>query len=215
MGNKYKGPKVALVEGTTDLHVISALCNQFNVPTNFEINPCGGVDQALEELDSLILSTSPKIEIIGLIIDADKDYCNNPEQSFSNRWDEVKLILEKYKYDNLQDFPRISTFTQKNKPKIGIWLMPNNQNAGMLEDFLLDSILENHIKTAMDCVKKAKDDKITSFRNFHESKAIIHTYLSWLHKPGFVKTDSLINNFKHDSEISRRFVDWLKRLFEV
>ena len=71
------------------------------------------------------------------------------------------------------------------KPIVGIWLMPDNQIPGMLENFLsflvplndplwsfAEDVLEQVIK--QDC----------RFPEVHKIKARVHTWLAWQKEPG-------------------------------
>ncbi len=72
----------------------------------------------------------------------------------------------------------------KGKPRVGIWLMPDNDVDGMLEDFCRQLVDDQALKFASNCVQQAKDKQITSFIDNHHSKAVVHTFLAWQNEPG-------------------------------
>jgi len=99
-------------------------------------------------------------------------------------------------------------------PCVGIWLMPNNQDTGMLEDFLKKLALPDTLATAQSCVKCAHRRKVTHFKEVHLSKAEIYTYLAWQDEPGKPFGIAITaHTLQPDTEIASIFIEWLKRLF--
>ncbi len=204
---KHEGKQVLLVEGINDCHVVMALCKACNVPKNFGIYQCENDVEALKRLNALILQAEGP-EIIGIMVDADLD--------IMARWQQIKnkSALKAYPFpeDPIPDgiiFPK-----QKDRPKLGIWLMPDNKNPGMLEDFLLELAPSNGIETAKNCVANAQDQQVTSFKEVHFSKAVIHTYLAWQDEPGKPLGQAVTAQvLQPDTLTAKAFIDWLTRLF--
>ena len=143
--------KVLLVEGNNDCHVVLALCNAHQVPETFGIYQCGSDIGVLKRLNALILRPDPP-EVIGVMLDAD-----NP--SLLGRWNRVrgKLRGNNHNYA-IPDSPEIDGTIVDNvedKPKLGFWLMPNNQDSGMLEDFCAELAEPDSLLFAQECVEKA------------------------------------------------------------
>lgn len=190
--------------------------------SNIEIIDCEGDNNLLKKLKAL-MKTAVEDEQIGIILDADKGYENETQdnQAFNQRWQQVKEIL-KHKYTIPRKINE-SGFISEGKNdinslepfKIGVWLMPDNSRSGMIEDFIIDMIDENAINFAKECVNEAKDKNITSFKETHHSKAIVHTYLAWQDEPG-----NHINYCLKPEKIAPQptadlFVKWFKNLFEL
>jgi len=215
---KYNGSNVLLVEGKNDCHVIWALCKKFKIKENFGINVCESYIQSIKELNSRIVDSSSKPERIGIVIDSDKGYEKSPKEAFLNRWKSIKknLIFHGYELpDNPERKGTILCHNEEDKPKVGIWLMPNNSDPGMLEHFISEMIEEKALNVAEECVKKAEEEQITSFIPNHKQKAIVHTYLAWQDEPGMPLGTSITTQvLKPETEIAKHFVDWLKRLFD-
>ena len=74
--------------------------------------------------------------------------------------------------------------TEEGMPTIGIWLMPDNQVDGMLEDFCIRLAPEASVAYANRCVIEAHNGGHSTFTNTHTAKATIHTYLAWQNEPG-------------------------------
>jgi len=125
-------PAQLLVEGKNDLHVILALCQKFNVVENFTIE-IAGVDSG--GVDELLLSIPIRLKIarlraLGIVIDAD--------QNSQGRWNAVRQRLIDFDYQHVPERPNPegTIIQDDSKPRVGVWLMPNNELPGMLEDFV-------------------------------------------------------------------------------
>lgn len=204
---KHKGSHVLLTEGKNDCHVIASLCMQYKIPENFGLYDCGSDDKALRRLSALIAG-SEVMETIGIVLDAD-----NP--NLRSKWESLKFRLEKESY-SLPDSPLLdgTIVTSEGKPKIGIWLMPNNDADGMLEDFCHALVDKSVIDFASECVKEAENKQITTFIDNHRSKAIIHTFLAWQNEPGMPLGLAITAKTLDGSKpIAKQFVCFLENLF--
>jgi hypothetical protein len=204
---KHKGNRVLLVEGKNDCHVISALCQAHNLPETFGIYQCDGDIKLFKRLDALI--PSEDIEIIGIVLDAD-----NPD--VKSRWRQVQNALNLYNYEVPKQANPQGTIisSQYEKPRLGIWLMPNNQDAGMLEDFLMGLAQPESLNWARNCVDGARKQNLTSFKEVHHSKAVIHTYLAMRDEPGNPLGQAITAHaLQPQTEIAHHFTSWLNRLF--
>jgi hypothetical protein len=204
---KAETKKVLLVEGKDDCHVVMSLCNAFAVPEVFGLFECGGFDQLLKRLNALILQPDAP-EVIGVMLDADVD--------LAARWRSLSVKLNHYDYVFPNTPETNGTIIQGEGvlPKLGIWLMPNNTIAGMLEDFCLEMVDPRGRTTAEDTIRTAEAAGVTSFIPSHRSKAIVHTFLAWQDEPGnplglAITTQALRPN----TNTARTFIEWLQLLF--
>lgn len=205
---KYEGKRVLLVEGVNDCHVVMALCQVSGVPDNFGIYQCGGYVEVLKRLNALILQADGP-EIIGVVVDAD-----SPD--VRERWRQIKEKpeLKAYPFPNLPTPDGIVIPAQDGRPRLGTWLMPDNRNAGMLEDFLIELVSSKGIEAAKNCITNAQSKNLTSFKEAHLSKAVIHTYLAWQDEPGKPLGQAVTAQvLQPNTQTAKAFIDWLKRLF--
>lgn len=205
---KYEGKRVLLVEGVNDCHVVTALCKFCGVPENFGIYQCRGYPEALKRLNALILQAD-RPEIIGLMVDADLS-------DITDRWRQIKNKpeLKAYPFSDDPTPDGVIVSEQKNRPRLGIWLMPDNKSPGMLEDFLIELAPSDGIDSAKKCIANARDRKLTSFKEAHLSKAVIHTYLAWQDEPGKPLGQAITAQvLQPDTQTAKAFIDWLQRLF--
>ena len=205
---KHEGKSVLLVEGENDCHVILALCARYKVPETFGIYQCGNDSSAVKRLNALIASPDPP-QVIGLVIDAD-------DPDLEGRWNGIRAKLAHYAYDFPQSPVPEGTIIEPagEDSRLGFWLMPNNQDAGMLEDFCSQMIDDSCLSSVKDCIALAKVKGITTFKDAHYSKAVVHTYLALQDEPGRPLGLSItVNTLRADTATTRAFVDWLNRLF--
>jgi hypothetical protein len=205
---KSQGSTILLVEGVNDCHAIMALCEKFKVPETFGIYECGGGTEVLKRLNALLLAPS-KPNIIGVVLDTD-----NPD--LATRWNSIKDKLKHYHINFPADPTIDGTIIEADEdlPRLGFWLMPNNQAPGMLEDFCLAMINSQYIKVIDKCLSVAKAGKISNFREVHRSKAKLRVYLALQDEPGLplgqaITARILLSN----NTLAVNFISWLNSLF--
>jgi len=198
-----------LTEGINDCHVIAALCSHYNIQEGrFSFFNCGCDDQVLKKANALI-SGAIKKDSIGIVLDADVN--------LSGRWESIKHKLSKYGYTFPSEPENNGTILEcEGKPTLGIWIMPNNVDVGMLEDFCATLIDPEKLKVAKEAVDKVVGTPIASFKAVHLSKAVVHTYLAWQDEPGRPLGQSITTKALEPSKESASiFATWLKTLFPV
>ena len=202
-----------VVEGKNDQHVIWALCAKHNIPETFSVeepkDETGGVEALLDSI-SVRLKT-PGMQILGFVIDADQD--------LQSRWQAVSDRLRSSGYTNLPVVPdpKGTILDQEQMPRIGVWLMPDNQLPGMLEDFVKLLVPDNDLllPKAEYMLAEIEREGLHRYTLVHHSKALIHTWLAWQEVPGFPMGLSITAQILlHNNPIALNFVDWLNRLFQ-
>ncbi|MBO7462456.1 MAG: hypothetical protein J6T96_07650 [Bacteroidales bacterium] len=202
-----------LVEGNDDKHVILSLLKYYDVPDVFDVTNCDGIDNLFRELE-MRLSTPTMYKNIGVVVDAD--------ENIQGRYN---AIYGKLKDTGGYDMSHVTisgkgTLIQPlddNYPFVGLWLMPDNRNDGMLEDFVMaladkDDALMNEADTVLTSLEARALNKYST--SVHRSKAKIHTYLAWQEKPGMPMGQAITAKVLHaDSESAKVFVEWVRNLF--
>ncbi len=211
-----KPQQLLLVEGKNDQHVIWALCEQYNLPETFSVEvpgkeiDRGGIDAILESLKLRI--KQPKLQTLGIVVDADQD--------LRARWQAVQNRLMESGYQAIPTVPPPDgwVYAQPDKPKIGVWLMPDNQLPGMLEDFVAHLIpTDDSLRPKAEAiVQEIEKLKLNRYTPIHHPKALIHTWLAWQETPGMPMGQAITAQvLSYNAEIANKFVEWLKRLFEL
>jgi len=205
---KQDTDKVLLVEGHNDCHVVMSLCAAHAVPETFGIYQCGGSTEVLKRLNALIVRPNPP-QVIGIMLDADSP-------SLAGKWDSIKSKLKHYSYVFPKNPNANRTIVEGtvDEPKLGFWLMPNNQDSGMLEDFCAELAEPESLAFARECVEQAQVRNVTTFKAVHRSKAVIHTYLAWHGEPGYPLGKAITGQaLRPHTEVAVKFTNWLIQLF--
>ncbi len=202
--------KILLVEGVDDEHVLKHLCGQRGVQNLDEIKPLGSVERLVESF-SVRLKESD-VEALGVVVDADTD--------LAARWQSLRDRLKKAGYENVPDDPNsagtiLSPPPKSLLPRAGIWIMPDNQTRGILEDFLRflvpsNSQLFSHVESSVATIPA--EERL--FSPLAQPKAIIHTWLAWQAEPGKPFGTAITAKFL-DANVPQVdvLVAWLKSLF--
>ena len=138
--------KVLAVEGKDEVNFFRALLKYMKI-TNFEVREVGGKRQFKTKLPALVrIRGFSDVEVLAVVRDAD----NDAKVAFNS----IRNILKKEKLKPPNQVNQFSNGT----PKIGIFIMPGNYDAGMLEDLCLKTV-KNHpamacTKSFIDCVSK-------------------------------------------------------------
>lgn len=206
--------KLLFVEGVNDREVIYRLENVYGIKGICTVKACSSVDSAKLEFALAINENATKVATAGIVIDADV--------SEIDRWKSLRnLILETGRYDVPVELPVSGLVLSpkiENAPKVGVWLMPNNKSNGMLEDFLLflaknDTDMLSFVDHSIDDLSSAG---LKRFSDSHYSKARVHTYLAWQKEPGCSLASAIEKKyFDADNELAKKFVCWMKSLFNV
>lgn len=204
------GKKVLLVEGTDDEHVLKHICGNRGINPLDEIAPQKSVKQLLENFPVRLKES--EIEALGIVLDADTD--------LEGRWDALKHRLTQAGYIGVPQQPtRAGTILSPPPntllPRFGVWIMPDNQSKGILEDFLhflvpTGSQLFEHVKSSVASIPEVE----RRFGPLAEPKAVIHTWLAWQQEPGKPLGTAITAKFL-DPNVAQVdvLVAWLKLLF--
>ena len=201
---------ILLVEGPDDEHVIRHICGNRGIPNLDDIKPHGGADELLRVI-STSLALSEQGDTFGIIIDADTD--------LAARWQSIRDRIAASGYREVPAEPGpegtiIPGSDEDRLPRLGIWLMPDNQTGGILEDFLQFLVPQEHRNLLEYANTSVANLPVRLFTDNDTAKAVMHTWLAWQSEPGR----------PYGTAITARFLDptvpeadvlvaWLKRLF--
>lgn len=196
-----------LVEGNDDQHVIWSLLEYYKVPEVFAVEEKKGIDNLLDVLPVQLKESG--IERVGVVVDADA--------KISTRWQKIKKILRESGFRSLPKLPDVegTVIEENGKPRVGVWIMPDNTLPGMLENFAQflipkDDKLMRYVQDSLKAIAK-KEQK---FKDVHRPKAEIHTWLAWQEDPGTPMGLAITKKYL-DAEAShaKSLIKWLERLF--
>lgn len=203
-----------LVEGKDDKIVTQTLLRTHNVAGDFDIedslqDESGGIDKLLDGIPIRLKTRG--IVALGIVVDADQD--------LKARWESLLHRLKNAGYQNLPNHPDPlgTILSEQNRPKVGIWLMPDNKANGMLEDFLTYLVPpeDKLLPLADNTLTQIEGSNLNKYAITHRSKALIHTWLAWQAHPGRPFGTALTARILvYNQPIANTFINWLKRLFE-
>jgi len=202
--------KILLVEGKDDVHVFRAIFGQRQLPHLSEIKDHEGYPHLLEAIPVRLVES--EVQAVGIVLDADTD--------LAGRWAAVRHRLAAAGYVGVPTAPESRGVVLEPPaatllPRVGAWLMPNNQVPGILEDFLRFLVPPTDaLFVYADQVVNGIPAPLRLFTPGDRPKALIHTWLSWQAEPGRPLGTSITAGFlKHATPEVDALVAWLRRLF--
>ena len=199
--------RLLLVEGPDDQHVVRHLWerrHEQGLP--FRISPRGGVTGVIESIrdEARVLGR----QALGILVDANNDLSAR-WQSISDRLASLDIQTPSTPHPN-----GLIIAATGDMPRVGIWLMPDNQSLGELEDFVAQMIPDS------DPVWPLSQDYIgripEEHREFADNKASTAEVYAWLatrEDPRQMGAAIGARDLDVDNELCTRFTDWLDRLF--
>jgi hypothetical protein len=208
-------PRVLVVEGKDELRVLPELLELAGIAW-----PKGSEPVRIEEQDGIgnilapgFIETTLKasgVTAVGIIVDANGDPVS--------RWERLRVRLAA----SYPDFPAGLPVTgavhvAADKPRIGVWVMPDNVRTGMLETLLLalrvgDQALHDHARDASSRARTLG----APFRDSHREKAELHAWLAWQDPPGRQLHEAVrARHLLPAPQVTDGFVGWFRQLFEI
>lgn len=195
--------RLLLVEGEDDAHVVRHLCRHQVTMPDFAISDKKGFPQLKNAI-------RPEIKVagriaLGILVDANDD--------FDARWQAVAHQLRQAAVDP----PTRATaagIVVDGKPRVGVWLMPDNGSTGELEDFI-----QKLLPTGDPVWPRARhyiDDIPAAHRKFAAGKILraqIHAWLATRKEPRKMGAAVGAGDLNVTHPLATQFADWLRRLF--
>ncbi len=198
-------PKVLLVEGQNDRHIVRHLRGRFGSLSPFCIRDKGNIDELLKAIEPEI--RVPGREAVGIVADAN--------DSLADRWRAVSDRLRGAGMNiEMSDAPSPDGTIVDGPPRVGVWLMPDNQATGELEDFVQEMIPQDD--PVWPLAQRYVQDIPGGARKFSPkktSRAELHAWLATREEPGFMGSAIGRGDLKTDGDLCSGFLAWLERLF--
>ena len=221
------GKRVLLVEGKDDQHVMWNLLEVREVPEMFTVerpNPDENVDEGVDSDgnggDTALLDSIRRwlFEVewacLAIVIDAN-------DKGPAGRWQAVRSRLTNAGYTGIPEEhnPAGTVFELSLLPRsprtvrLGVWVMPDNESTGMLEDFVIALIREDDamlplVDGFLDSIPAAQ----RRFRPQHRPKARIHAWLAVGERPGRPMGQAIKADAQLDANhpTVQPFLDWVQ-----
>lgn len=211
-----------LVEGEADRSFFEMICKKLKfrtsvkikVPKNFGLlkNSKEGVFNTFPHMLNVLKSEDEDNRLAAIV---DADYGNN--NGYNHAIETVTKIVAPYGF-TLKPDPIAGVLFEHDDglADFGLWVMPNNSNEGMLEDWIKSCVhpdeheLFTHAQEVVDTLPQTK------FQHIHISKAEVATWLAWQKKPGHglyrIVEDELIDA---NSTPHRELSAWLNHIYNT
>ncbi|MFA8025909.1 DUF3226 domain-containing protein [Helicobacter pylori] len=189
-------------EGKSDRNFLGRYLNFLKCEDRFDIFDIEGKDKLisgefLEKIDKILKNKHQTYKQVCIIFDADKKESQESDAGFNNK---LEHICEKLKEKGI-DFPREQIF-----------LFPNNQDDGDLEDLLLEIAKHkefiNCFESYLDCIKKKEHYK--PIKNIRKSK-----WYAYLEALGLENLYTKKNIFDTEGKVKDQYKGDYEKLQEV
>ena len=153
---------------------------------------------------------------VGIIVDANS-------KGSKARFNSIKNILE-------QHLPEVVNWNFTAAPeagwiadvapdfRIGLWVMPNNQDNGYFEHFLMELVdpADESLKSALQMLEDVAQSGHQRFTDLRAQKALLALYLAIQEEPGMSPTTALRKGLlNHQHPLAQRFVSWYEQTFRM
>ncbi|HEX4420404.1 MAG TPA: DUF3226 domain-containing protein [Kofleriaceae bacterium] len=208
-------PRVLIVEGKGERFVLPELLELAGIAW-----PKGNEPVRIEDQDGIANILAPAfltatfkasgVTAVGIVVDANGDP--------AARWAQLRARLAESVLGLPDALPPAGLVHEvAGKPRVGVWLMPDNVRAGMLETLLLAlrtgyPALHDHAQAATAQARSLG----APFRDAHREKAELHAWLAWQDPPGRQLHDAVRANVLPPAPlVTDGFVAWFRALFAL
>lgn len=224
---KENSSHVLLVEGSVDKGFYEQVCKKLNLNPKIDVavprdydgyfrNGRANVLLKMEDLLDELIDKDSVTKQLAVMIDA--DYPETNGFGFNEVLDSViKKAEGKQFYLNTESSNNGFIFQYESDKSIqfGLWIMPDNQNDGMLEDFIKTCIQSNEQLPLFQHAQKITSTLVEpKFHSIHQAKAEVATWLAWQKEPGhglyLSIRDDLINR---NHPLFEKMQNWLTQVF--
>ena len=203
-GDATSEERVLLVEGQDDMHVVSHLRHSDSQMPPFCIRIKDNIDKLKDSIPAEILAEDR--EAVGILVDAN--------DNLPSRWQAVAHRLRDAGITPPVDPDPNGTIID-GMPRVGIWLMPDNESLGELEDFVARMI---PCDDAVWPLSRHYIDSIpATHRRFKQGKILrakVHAWLAARREPRRMGSAIRAGDFNINAEVSQKFMSWLRELFK-
>ena len=210
MQESVSHPRILLVEGSDDKHVVIHLSERSGLAQNFMIVEKEGKDSLLDSIEVEV--DIPGRTVLGIVLDANDD----PDA----RWRAVTDRLNRLRQEDHFDLPELPAQPDpkgtiiEGRLRIGIWLMPDNRSTGEIEDFVGNMIPSGdpvwpRAEAFIDGIPS--DDR--KFASGKVQRAKVHAWLATREEPRLMGLAIKARDLDTNAANTTAFVEWLRTLF--
>lgn len=216
---------VLLVEGESDRGFFEQVCKRLSLHPTITVaapkdyqgqarNGKQGVLALLTDLLGNLLDEAAELKCLAVVVDA--DYQATYGLGYQDTLAQVTAIATAY--DFALATPASDGLLFKHSDgliEFGLWIMPNNQDEGMLEDFVKTCICTDEQLLFAHATQSIAALPAPKFKPHHNSKAEVATWLAWQKTPGHSLYTSVNDNLLDtDALLFRQLGAWLQHIYQ-
>ena len=197
--------RVLLVEGRNDKHVVEHIYwKRFASEPPFAVRDKEGFSRLSEAIGPEL--KAPEREVVGIIVDANDD--------LTARWTAVTDRLRTACPGIEIGDPAPEGTIVGNELRVGIWLWPDNESGGELEDFVAEMVPDDDpVWPLSRRYIEGIPERHRSFSEGKTARAEIHAWLATRKEPRWMGSAIRTGDLKVDGVLAKRFASWLESLF--
>ena len=199
-------PTAMLVEGNDDFNVVWRIA-EMSAIHQFYIRESEGIDSLLAQIETQV--SFPGRRAVGILVDANDDL-NARWQAVSDRLAPLGITLPPTPNPAGTIIP-----AQGRMPRVGVWLWPNNQSPGELEDFIISLIPQNDPVWPLseEYIDNILAQRLNKFAPGKKSRAQVHAWLAAREDPRRMGQAIQFGDLNAHALPLAEFATWLARLF--
>lgn len=214
---------ILLVEGEADRGFFEVLCRMLGILVDVRVatpKDFGGAhntkEGVLSHLTKVLLPQlqDGQLERIGVVVGADRVMHGSGFAATLQRFTEA-LGEGDYRPNTAAASGLVFTH-QDGLADLGVWIMPNNADDGMLEDWIKQCLhpdetgLYQHGEASIDAIPGGP-----KFQSWHRTKAEVATWLAWQKKPEHGLYNAVQSELlDSDAPLFKELQAWLVQVFE-
>ena len=213
--------KVLLVEGDADKSFFKKVCEKLSLDASVQVavpKDVGGRSNSKEavfqRLTVLLKQLDDgKITHIALVVDA--DYPEYHGLGCQKTIDRVTAIVKPFDFKLDQEVASGLCFKHSDGfADLGLWVMPDNQQEGMLEDWIKSCVKEDEQTLFNQSIAAVQTIESPKFGSHSISKAEVATWLAWQKQPGHGLYEAIRGELLDDkSPLFNEMERWLLQIF--
>ena len=197
--------RVLLVEGRNDRHVVEHVYRKrFESEPPFAVLDKEGFPRLRDAIRPEL--KAPDREVVGIVADANDD--------LTARWRAVTDRLRNACPGIEIGDPAPEGTIVGSEPRVGIWLWPDNESGGELEDFVAAMVPgDDPVWPLSRCYIQGIPVEHRPFSEGKTERAEIHAWLATREEPRWMGSAIRTGDLKVDGVLATRFASWLENLF--
>ena len=214
--------KILLVEGETDKSFFEEICKKLSLKTIVRVAPprdLGGTHNTKGGVINHLKILLPQLEdgqLTNIAVIVDADYLEHGSGGHKTV-EQVSEVLESFDFTLKNSTSNLGGLLFKHSDgfeDFGLWVMPNNNREGMLEDWIIECIKNDEKALFQQATTAVQQLSSPKFKTHLQAKAKVATWLAWQKTPGHGLYSVMKEGLLDENSVSyTQLGNWLKRIF--